>query len=411
MSRAEHTQQSDAPANRPQEAIARISRIMHTYTPQIARLLPQHLNPERILEIAALQIRMSASLQECSDGSLMACIIESSRLGLELGGPIGEAYLVPFRDNANGGRRVCQLVVGYRGFVQLGYRSPLVSDIGAALVYEGDDFDWRQGSDQFLHHKPCGEDRPEKITHAYAEFRTRRGGYRFHVMTRTQLEKAKQLSPQGRLGKGPWIDFFDSMCLKTPMRRLWKWLPMARELGYASTLDEAAETGRPQMLQSEAAMLLTAIDVDGKETEPSKLDKAKEALRDAEAAAGTKPTSTPIEPEKPKPTPKPKEEPKREEKQPEPEAQDDEPPEPGSFDDQDYVPPDDQPAEPEPEPQPSKHRYELAPTIAEEHANGLITDEEMEMLRDYPPATQQQMFGMVKKARQQAAANQKKKTK
>lgn len=69
---------------------------------------------------------------------------------------IGQAYLIPFR---NHGRMECQFQLGYKGLIDLAYRSGEVSIIQAHTVYENDDFQYELGLDPTLRHVPARSNR------------------------------------------------------------------------------------------------------------------------------------------------------------------------------------------------------------------------------------------------------------
>jgi recombination protein RecT len=206
---------------------------------QIALALPKHLTPDRLLRIALTEIRKTPKLMECSQQSLLAAIFSCAQLGLEPGGSLGHAYLVPY------GREV-QFQLGYRGMIELARRSGQVESIEAHAVYEGDEFNAAFGLHSDLQHVPNWNDptRTEdgKLLFVYAVAHLK-GSDRpqFEVMSRAEIEAIRKRSRSGNAG--PWQTDFAAMALKTVTRRLFKWLPVSIELSTAVTLDEAADKG------------------------------------------------------------------------------------------------------------------------------------------------------------------------
>ena len=90
--------------------------------PQIAKVLPKHLSPERVSRIAMTTIQKNPKLAECDVKSLLGAVMAASQVGLEVDDILGQAYLVPFWDSKNR-RFAAQLQIGYKGFLDLARRS------------------------------------------------------------------------------------------------------------------------------------------------------------------------------------------------------------------------------------------------------------------------------------------------
>src|ERR1700690_3025545 len=83
---------------------------------QIALALPKHMDPDRLCRIALTTIRQTPKLLDCDPLSLIKCVVQCAAIGLEPDPLLGRAYLVPFG-------RECQLLIGYRGMIDLARRS------------------------------------------------------------------------------------------------------------------------------------------------------------------------------------------------------------------------------------------------------------------------------------------------
>ena len=207
----------------------------------IQNALPKHLSADRMMKIGYGAISRNPHLLDCEPMSLVKCIVESSELGLEPGGVLGHAYLVPFKNNKTN-RREAQLQVGYRGFIELAARSGKVSSIGAEVVYEGDEFDYCLGTERFLKHKPRlrGVNEPLVPICAYATVDYRDGGKDFELLSLQKIEEARKAS---RSGSGPWVTHWEEMARKTAIRRLAKRLPLSSEIQRVAISDEYREAG------------------------------------------------------------------------------------------------------------------------------------------------------------------------
>ena len=209
---------------------------------QIALALPKHLDPDRLLRIALTEIRRNPKLAECTQTSLLGALFQCAQLGLEIGGSLGQAYLVPY------GRDV-QFQLGYRGMIDLAMRSGRVESIEARAVFEGDEFHCTFGLHSDLTHTPDwgNPDRndPKRLTFAYAVAHLRDSARpQFVVMSRAEIEGIRKRSKSG--SSGPWVTDYEAMALAKVVKRLFKWLPISIELAQAVAADDAADAGMKQ---------------------------------------------------------------------------------------------------------------------------------------------------------------------
>jgi recombination protein RecT len=188
--------------------------------------------------VALIGFRKTPKLVECTRQSLLGALMECARLGLA---PCTEeASLVPF-NNRNKQTKECQLIVGYQGYVQLMYRSGQVEQVVVELVHEADEWEYSLGDGGRFWHKPeitaTRADRGAPIF-AYS-FATLLSGGRTRVAT-VNLEEAKDLQRKyGVKQDSPWHTNFESMWLKTPVRRIQKFAPKSADLRRAYAVDGA----------------------------------------------------------------------------------------------------------------------------------------------------------------------------
>lgn len=218
-----------------------VPEMIDAWKPQIAKaLMGTALNPERMGRIALTAFRKTPKLSECKPESVWAAIIISAQLGLELG---IEAHLIPFKDE-------CTLIVDYKGYIQLAYRSAHIKSIQADVVYSNDTFKVKQGSKATLDHEIDYSGARGVRVAAYAIAETATGGEVFCVMTLADIEKVRDRSSNVRNAKKygkqtPWDTDTDEMMKKTVIRRLSKSLPRSAQdrLQQAVALDNAADQG------------------------------------------------------------------------------------------------------------------------------------------------------------------------
>lgn len=211
---------------------------------QMALAMPSHLTPDRLMRIAMTEVRKTPALGKCNVQSFMGAIMQLAQLGIEPGAALGHAYLLPFGNGkASDGLANCQLIIGYRGMIDLARRSGQIMSINARVVYANDSFRYQYGLDETIEHVPADGDRGD-MTHVYAVAKLKDGGVQFEVMSKADVLKVKQSSKAG--SNGPWVSHFDEMAKKTVIRRLFKYLPVSIEMTRAVVLDEKAETGIDQ---------------------------------------------------------------------------------------------------------------------------------------------------------------------
>lgn len=239
----------------------KVSGLLLAYKDSIANALPRFITPDRMIRVALTAMSKNPDLLNCTAHSLIGCILTSAQLGLLPDDTLGEAYLIPFKNN-NKGTVECTFVPGYRGLTQLAMRSGMVSGVQARPVFLGDEFDYEMGINEKLVHKPTGEMDPTKITHFYALIKFLNGGHVFNVMTRDKIEKIRNEIPSYKFardkGSTIWTKYFEDMGSKTVLRRLMKFAPLSSDVNMAVGLDEQFEAGISQNIASQ--VLLTGLD-------------------------------------------------------------------------------------------------------------------------------------------------------
>ena len=214
---------------------------------QMALALPKHITADRLARVALTEVRKNPTLAKCDQHSFLGAVMQCAQLGLEPGGVMGQAYLIPF-ENRKAGRTEVQFIVGYRGMIDLARRSGQIVSIEARPVYEGDQFHVQLGLDSQLTHIPDFDNPnrvdPNKLRFVYAVAKLKDGGVQFDVMSRREVEAVRAQSRAAN--SGPWVSHFEAMALKTVTRRLFKWLPISVELASAIEQDERADIGLPQ---------------------------------------------------------------------------------------------------------------------------------------------------------------------
>lgn len=211
---------------------------------QMALALPKTLTAERMTRIVLTEIRKVPALAQCDLASLMGCVMQAAQLGLEPGSALGHCYLLPFGNGkSRSGQPNAQLIIGYRGMLDLARRSGQIQSFSAFTVHEGDEFHYELGLRPDIKHIPSDlADRDIKpVTHVYAVANLKDGGVQFEVMSRAAIEAVRAQSKAGK--NGPWVTHWDEMAKKTVLRRLFKYLPISIETARAIQVDENTDNG------------------------------------------------------------------------------------------------------------------------------------------------------------------------
>lgn len=238
-----------------QAGIGQVKAFMESQKATLAAVLPRHVSPDRMLKIALGAMRTTPKLMGCTVESLMGAVVQVSQLGLEPNTPLGHAYLIPFENRQKNTTEV-QIVLGYKGLIDLARRSGQIVSIGAHEVCANDHFEYAYGLDERLEHRPALGERGEIIAF-YAVAKLVGGGHAFEVMSNQQVldirdasQGWKQAKRYGKTENTPWGGHYAEMGRKTVLRRLFKYLPVSIELANAAALDDLNARGESQALDN-----------------------------------------------------------------------------------------------------------------------------------------------------------------
>lgn len=278
--KSQTTQGAALPANTIQAYLQKIK-------PELDRALPKHMSADRLARVALTTIRLNPLLLECSIESLFGALLQAAQLGLEPG-PLGHAYLVPFRNNKTG-RREAQFIIGYKGMIDLARRSDQVVSIAAHIVYENDRFEMEYGLSEKLVHVPTWQNRGKPIL-AYMLARLKDGAYAIDVMTLEEIEAVRKRSKSP--DSGPWFTDWAEMARKTVVRRGAKYLPLAIEIQTAMAQDETVKVEvAPDMTGVIDVSATPVVDLTLGEPPAPLTPEAQPESRAAVDDAGTKPVT------------------------------------------------------------------------------------------------------------------------
>lgn len=225
--------------------------LIQAMEPQIRKALPSVITPERFTRMVLTALSSTPKLQTCTPQSFLGAMMQAAQLGVEPNTPLGQAYLIPYGN-------VCQFQLGYKGLIDLAYRSGEVSSIQSHEVHEGDEFSFEYGLEPKLKHIPAQKDRGNVIMY-YAVLKLKNGGVGFEVMSREDVEKfAMKKSKAYR--SGPWQTDFDEMAKKTVLKKVLKYAPLKTEFARAVATDETVKSTLSDHMADEPNEVFTTID-------------------------------------------------------------------------------------------------------------------------------------------------------
>lgn len=197
--------------------VQEVRQTLDRMQPELRAVLPAHIEPAAFIRVSQTAINSNPDLQRCSPRSLIAACTKGAEIGLP---PDGEyAAIIAFGNVA----KFMPMIAGLRDLVR---RSGQVKDWKARVVFEGDEFDYIDGDEERLVHKPAfipGAAPRLVYSIAYLE----NGEISRNVMRMDEIDAIRRRSRTS--GSGPWMTDYLQMALKTCMRRHYKALPRAKD--------------------------------------------------------------------------------------------------------------------------------------------------------------------------------------
>lgn len=216
-----------------------LTDLIKVMEPEIKKALPSVLTPERFTRMILSAMSTTPQLAACTPQSFLGAMMTAAQLGVEPNTPLGQAYLIPYR---NHGTDEVQFQLGYKGMLDLAYRSGQVSTVQAHTVCENDKFEYELGLDPKLEHVPAKSNRGAPI-YFYAVVRMKDGGYCFAVMSNEEVEAhARKYSKAFTSNYSPWKTNFEEMAKKTVLKKALKYAPMKTEFVRGMVQDMTVKT-------------------------------------------------------------------------------------------------------------------------------------------------------------------------
>ena len=160
-------------------------------------------------------VNNNALIQKCKPEDIVKEALRAAAHRLPISNELGTAYLVPF--NSKNGYKP-QMIIGYKGLIQLALRTNQYKTIHADIIYQGE---------KVKRDKITGEIKIEGEPTEYtaigyvAHIELKNGFQKTIYMTKAEIiAHAKKYSKAYNSSASPWKTAFDEMALKTVLRKI-----------------------------------------------------------------------------------------------------------------------------------------------------------------------------------------------
>jgi recombination protein RecT len=228
-------------ARDPQGGPTPIGQLVWQQRNEVERALPTHLkgNGEAYARALMTVIKQTPKLAVCDPGTILGGLMVASQLGLEFG-PLGHCYLVPYK---NHGRDEAQFQLGYKGKIDLAWRSGKLLSIAAREVREGDEFEFSYGLDDTIHHSYDIHGARGEPYAWYGVAKFVGGGQHFVVLSKADVERHRLASKSKDSSFSPWKTNYSQMAMKSCIHEMTPYLPLTTEVIRAMSTDNVTVTG------------------------------------------------------------------------------------------------------------------------------------------------------------------------
>lgn len=211
------TQQNELATRQKPPVLQAVEGALSQFAGRLPKNLLNGMTPERFMLGLATAIQKNPALLSCEPKSVILAGYEAAELGINLNPSLGLGYIIPYGNLA-------QFQLGYRGMVQKTYETGGITNFFAEVVYENDIFKRQLAPKRNVFHAPPQNgDRGAPIG-VYALVAHKDGTIEYEYMTAEQVERHRNHSKQPN--SLMWKTFWEEGWRKTPIRSLWKRLPL-----------------------------------------------------------------------------------------------------------------------------------------------------------------------------------------
>lgn len=151
-------------ANRSNGGMTRIKNYMTS--PEVKERFAEMMGANAIyyLNQVLILVANDAKLQECEPQSILVAAMRAASLRLSVDVSSGQAWIIPYRDNRDGGKMKAQFQLGYKGVYELAQRTNKYRFINVIEIFEGEELQVnRMTGLHTIHGKPTPGKKPVTI--------------------------------------------------------------------------------------------------------------------------------------------------------------------------------------------------------------------------------------------------------
>lgn len=224
-------------------------------------------NGPRFISSIISAVNANASLQECTNASILSAALLGESLNLSPSPQLGQYYMVPFKNN-NAGVKVAQFQLGYKGYIQLALRTGRYRKLNVLAIKEGELISFNPLEEEIEVKLIADEVEREKAETMgyYAMFEYTDGFKKALYWSKEKMKAHAMKYSQGYAAdvkKGTkwtfWSKDFDGMAYKTMLRQIIsKWGSMSIDMQTALDSDMAVinEDGTKDYVEIDEGMIV-----------------------------------------------------------------------------------------------------------------------------------------------------------
>lgn len=171
----------------------------------LRRLLITHegIKPEKFVEVAIKEVKKNQKLLDAfvvNPASMFASLLFCAEIGIYPDSELGEFYLIPRNLRQPDGQYKLTVtpLIGYKGILNILFRSGHIDKVESHIVYKGDEFKVSYGLNPNLEHIPNfeAERTAQNIVAAYAVATLKSGHTQFAIATKQEIEAIMNMSKE-----------------------------------------------------------------------------------------------------------------------------------------------------------------------------------------------------------------------
>jgi recombination protein RecT len=224
----------------------------------------------RYIAQAYMLVMGNPKLSECTPMSLMKAVKDAASVRLSLDPVLARVYIVPYRKKSDRGWiSEAQMQLGYRGVMELAYRSGDILTHDVRPVWSWDTLKLQFGTRPDIEHvpnEPTGPMEHDNMKGAYLVVFLRDGSKKVVWMWRDEIDacRARSKSWQTHVDKGyesPWATSYAEMALTKVVHRGGKQLNLSPRDMRALIASEARDEGREEPREVDAEVVQNDADL------------------------------------------------------------------------------------------------------------------------------------------------------